>query len=78
MREQMLPSFSLEPERGCRGRFQKGCDIFPPPLTVMEGKTGTGGGTKVVGFFFFRIIAGLNRQLNTPGTYGGFSVQYTV
>lgn len=75
MREQMLPSFSLEPERGCKGRFQNGCDILPPPFTVMEGKTGTGGGTNVVGFFFFRIIAGLNRQLNTPGTYGGFSVQ---
>lgn len=69
-REQRLPvSFSLDPERACSGLFQKGCDIFPLLTpTLIEGKTGTGGGTKVVGFFFFRIMAGLKRQLNTPGT----------
>ena len=82
-REQTLPSFSLEPERG-NGRFQKGWDILPlPPPTPptdrpIDGKTGMGGGTKVVGFFFLRIIAGLKRQLKTPGTNGWFSVQYTV
>ena len=75
-REQILSfSFSLEPERGS-GRFQNGCDIFPPlPLALipLAGKTATGGGTNVVGFFFFRIMAGLKRQLNTPGTYGWLS-----
>lgn len=78
-REQMLSfsPFSLEPDRG-NGRFQNGCDILPPltppALDIpLAGRTATGGGTNVVGFFFFLIMAGLKRQLKTPGTYGWFS-----
>lgn len=60
----ILPSFSLDDGKG---RLQKGTAMGPKP----------GGGTNVVGFFFFLYRADaeglLKRQLNTPGGAEGFS-----